>query len=401
MPSTPTYTFITTYFEVFSPPSFTHKLDLKPQSQGPQRQETSLIRPPQHISIYERITPTTYAMSCCARPTIHHTTIQTVTINQINLNGLPCHAMCPSCGGMIVDAPRMPAPLMPAPRMPRGVITEEDYSVITDADYKKMIAQADYDSDFSDGTVVGRMSNMRLGGRPDSQSTARGPRLLELPDSRSGTSSRSSRSQQSTSSRTDSQSTVRGPRLLELPDSRSGTSSRSSRSQQSTSSRTTSSHRSSTRESSRHSESHHSSSRPTDSHRRSTQASSRPSESRYSQEPSSRSSHRPSESRYSQEPSSRSSHRPSDSRYSQEPSSRSSHRPAESHYAKPRPTDARDRHSTMTSTRPSESRTYGAGKEVAVYAAPSSNDKGSTEKTKSKRSDSKSLKAVKHLVKFM
>ena len=120
-----------------------------------------------------------------------------------------------------------------------------------------MIDEEDYDSDSSDDTIVGHVSNMRLGGRTDSESTVRGPRLLELPDSRSRTSSRPSGSHYSSSSRpTDShRQSTRG------------------------SSRPTDSHRRSTQTSSRPSESHYSTSRPAVSHRRSTLTSTRASES--------------------------------------------------------------------------------------------------------------------------
>ena len=55
----------------------------------------------------------------------------------------------------------------------------------------------------------------------------------------------------------------------------------------------------------------------------------------------------------------------------------------------------------MTSTRPSESRTYGAGKEVTVYAEPSKKDKGSNDKTKPRKGDSMALRGIKALVKHI
>lgn len=196
-----------------------------------------------------------------------------------------------------------------------------------------------YDSDSSDDTVVGNFANMRVGGPTDSQSTVRKPQ----------------------------------PRAIEMPDSRSRASSRPSGAQYSTHSRANDS-RPSTREDSRRTESRHSNSRPAESHRRSTQSSSRPSESRYLTASAHRDSH--------------------------EPSSRTSHRPSESHYAVARRTDSH-RGGTATSTRPSDSRTYGAGKEVTVYAEPSSKDKRSSDKSKSDRRESKSVKAVKALVKHI
>ena len=222
------------------------------------------------------------------------------------------------------------------------------------------IDEEDYDSDSSDDTVVGRFSNMRLGGR------------------------------------TDSESTIRGPRVIELSDSRSRTSSRPSGSHYSTSSRTTDSHHPTSRTSHRPSESHYSTSRPTDSHRRSTQTSSRPSESHYS------SSARPTDSRRritqasSRPPESHhQSSRPTDS---YQPSSRTSHRSSESRYQSSRPTESH-RRSTLSSYRPSESRIYEEDREVTVYAEPSSNGKGSTDKTKSSGRGSKALKGIKALVK--
>ena len=105
---------------------------------------------------------------------------------------------------------------------------------------------------------------------------------------------------------------------------------------------------------------------------------------------------------------SRTSSRPSGSHYStssrttdsHHPTSRTSHRPSESHYQSSRPAESH-RRSTLSSSRPSESRTYGAGKEVTVYAEPSSREKGSTDKTKSSRRDSKALKGIKALVKHI
>ena len=210
-----------------------------------------------------------------------------------------------------------------------------------------MIDEEDYDSDDSDYTVVGRVSNLRLSDRTDSRSRA---------------------------------------------------SSRPSGSHYSTSSRTTDSHHPTSRTSHRPSGSHYSTSRPTDSHRRSTQTSSRPSESHYS------SSARPNDSRLRI---TQGSSRPSESHYqssrptdSYQPSSRTSHRPSESHYQSSRPAESH-RRSTLSSSRPSESRTYGAGKEVTVFAEPSSREKGSTDKTKSSRRDSKAMKGIKSLVKHI
>ena len=55
----------------------------------------------------------------------------------------------------------------------------------------------------------------------------------------------------------------------------------------------------------------------------------------------------------------------------------------------------------MTSARASESSTYGAGKEVAIYTEPSSSGKGSNDKSKSSRRDSKAMKGIKALVKHI
>ena len=198
----------------------------------------------------------------------------------------------------------------------RGVATCSQGIVNCRSRHLTAIDEDDYDSDSSDDTIVGRVSNMRLLGRTDSESTARGPRVIEISDSRSRISARPS-----------------GPSHYST-------------------SRPADSHRRSTLTSSRPSESHYSSStRPTDSRRRSTQVSTRPSESRYS-----------------------TSSRPTDS---YQPSSRTSHRPSESRYSTSRPADSH-RRSTITSSRPSESQTYGAGKEVTVYGkGPTDNTKPS------------------------
>ena len=95
---------------------------------------------------------------------------------------------------------------------------------------------------------------------------------------------------------------------------------------------------------------------------------------------------RPSESHYT------GSSRPRDSHH---PDSRTSHRPSESHYVSAKPRDSH-RRSTVTSSRPSDSHTYGAGKEITVYAEPSSRDS-----TKSSRRDSKAVKGIKSLVKHV
>ena len=224
------------------------------------------------------------------------------------------------------------------------------------------IDEEDYDSDSSDYTVVGRISNMRLGGR------------------------------------TDSESTVRRPRVIELSDSRSRSSSRPSGSHYSTSSRTTDSHHPTSRTSHHPSKSRHSTSRPTDSHRRSTQTSSRPSESHYSSSATPTDSRRRTTKASSRSPESQyQSSRPTGS---YQPSSRTSHRPSESHYQSSRPTDSH-RRSTLSSYRSSEPRIYEEDRQVTVYGEPSSNEKGSTDKAKSSRRESKALKGIKALVKHV
>ena len=251
-------------------------------SKEPRRPKTSRIRLPQHSFLaYKPFTPTTYIMSRygthLSAPgmssgrsrgsslgqggfsyTTQTTTTQTMTVNS---NGHSGNRTYSDLNGGLT-----------CPNGHLCTISEDGY----DSD--------SCDSDSSDDTVVGRFSNMRLGGRTDSELGIRGPRLIELSDSRSRTS------------------------------------------------------------------------------------------------------HRPSES-------SRVSHRPSES-------SRTSHRPAESHYSTARPTDSH-RRSTITSSRPAESRTYGAGKEVTVYAEPSSNGKVSTDKTKPSRRDSKAMRGIKALVKHI
>lgn len=257
-----------------------------------------------------------------------------------------------------------------------------------------LIDEEDYDSDSSDYTVVGRFSNIRLGGRTDSESTVRGPRVIELSDSRSRTSSRPSGSHYSTSSRTTDS---------HHPTSR--TSHHPSESRHSTS-RPTDSHRRSTQTSSRPtsrpshhpSQSRHSTSRPTDSHRRSTQTSSRPSESHYSSSATPTDSRRRTTQASSRSPESQyQSSRPTGS---YQPSSRTSHRPSESRHQSSRPTESH-RRSTLSSYRPSQPRIYEEDREVTVYGEPSSNEKGSTDKAKSSRRESKALKGIKALVKHV
>ena len=121
----------------------------------------------------------------------------------------------------------------------------------------RAISEDDYDSDSStssDDTIVGNFSNMRLGGRTDSESTIRGPRIMELSDGHVNRLTSNSHSSRASSRPSESHY---------LSSSR----------------RPTDSHHGSSHVSSRSSGSHYSSSRPSESHRRSTMSSSRPSDS--------------------------------------------------------------------------------------------------------------------------
>ena len=252
----------------------------------PRRPESSRTRLHQHIWLYESITSTTYIMSRYNTQLIapgmssgrsrgsslgqggFSSTTQTTTVKITTTNTIH-HS------GNRIDYSNEYTHFSGGSSSAHGHLC--------------MRYEEDYNSDSSDNTVVGRFSNMRLGGRTDSESTIRGPRVIELLDSRSRTSSRPSGSHYSTSSRT-----------------------------------TNSNH----------------------------------------------------------------------------PTSRTSLHPSESHYSTSRPTDSH-RRSTLSSYRPSEPRIYEEDRQVAVYAEPSSNEKGSTDKTKSSRRDSKALKGIKALVKHI